>query len=82
MPASPKILSAGSAYELIEDLAYLLPPKRVRLAFYSAAGTLEYSNDGTTWAEVDLDDNNEVVLSSRFIRVVDDGAVVSVKYIK
>lgn len=81
-PPPAKMLSAGNAYELVEDLEYPLPAKRVRLAFYSAAGTLEFSNDGSTWTEVDLDENNEAVLASKFIRVVDDDAVVSVKYSK
>ncbi len=76
--------SPGSVivYTLEMDVTYPLPPKMVRIAVYTATGTLQVSSDGNTWQDVTLDANNEVNVSSKFIQCIDDDATVSVKELR
>ncbi len=79
IPPTLGTLSTGGRYVLIEDAIYSLPPRVVRIAYLTGGGTLEYSNDGNTWSAVTLDNNKEVVLSSKMLRSTGADSYITVK---
>ncbi len=82
VPTSAGMLNLGSASVLGEDIVYTLPSKMVRIMVYTLAGTVQISIDAITWTDAALNANKEFNTSARFIKCIDDNAVITVKQIK
>ncbi len=75
-------LSAGSSYTMAADTPYKLPIKLIRIAVLTVLGTIEISNDGITWTPAVLDTNNEFNTGAKYIQVIDDIAIISIKELR
>lgn len=72
-------LTIGPAHTLANGVAYALPARRVLVRVQQSGGTIECSNDNSTWAAVTLDDDEQFEAAAQFVRAVTTDAIVSIK---
>lgn len=71
-----ELICAGVVKTMLEDVVYAIPARLCSYTVITAGGTIEVSNDGSTWQAITLDANANFVTSAPFIRVVDDDAQI------
>lgn len=69
----------GVPITLANGITYALPARRTLCRVQQAGGTIECSNDNSTWAAITLDDDESFEAGATFIRAVTTDAIVSCK---
>jgi len=72
------MLTTGPAHTLVENETYALPGGKA-VSIQVEGSDVEWSNDGTTWNAVTLDDNNKFYGASMFIRATNADTIVVLK---
>lgn len=71
----PELLTIGPATTLTQNVGYALPSVRV---LARVAGTIETSQDNSTYAAVTLT-NNQAELAAAFVRSTASGTIITLK---
>lgn len=79
--AAVELLTIGPPHTLVSTgpVTYALPARRTICRVQQTGGTIECSNDATTWAAITLDDDESFEAGAQFIRAVTTDAIVSLK---
>jgi len=70
------LLMIGIPYTLVADIVYAMPTRIVLVHVQQAGGTIEISNDNSTWSAVTLDTSEQFENAGGFIRALTTNAVV------
>ncbi len=69
----------GIPYTLTAGVIYASPVRRTLCYVQQTGGTIEQSNDGSTFAAITLDDDEQFEAGAAFIRAVTTDAIVKFK---
>lgn len=74
-----ELIGLGVVKTMTQNTIYALPARLCNFTVYTAAGTVQVSNDQTNWQSMTLDSNKNFTSAAAFAKSINDSSVIIAK---